>query len=145
MKQTRTALFAAIIALATSFSAKAATEPTPEVKQEFSRQFAHPANVQWKAVSNLYEATFSQNGQYLTAFFSATGKLESVSRNISVNALPLLLQKSMPVNSTSWIADGLEFSGKNGTEYFITIENADSKTVYQSTGADWVVYQKTQK
>jgi hypothetical protein len=48
--------------------------------------------------------------------------------------------------SNYWISDLFEVSNSDGTGYYITLENADSKVVLKSTGGDnWKTYQKKTK
>ena len=61
--------------------------------------------------------------------------------------LPLILQKTLKdkASETTWITDCIELFGENGTDYYVAIENADQKTIYQATGNSWDVYKRTDK
>jgi hypothetical protein len=60
--------------------------------------------------------------------------------------LPLMLQGSLRDKlENSWVSESFEVSRNSGTRYYVTIENADEKTLYASESADWSVYKKSQK
>jgi len=146
MKKKLTALFAGTILLISTSFANADLRPSKEVQNEFNRLFTDPKEVKWEQVSDFYKVTFNQKGEYLTAFFNPAGKIESVSRNITTNTLPLILQKTMESKlRDSWVTECFELYGKNGTEYYVTLQNADNTIVYRSDGNDWDVYKKTRR
>ncbi|HEY1871068.1 MAG TPA: hypothetical protein VGG71_08420 [Chitinophagaceae bacterium] len=146
MKKKLTVLFAATTLLISTAFAHVNFKPSKEVQNEFNRLFTHPTEIKWEEVSNFDKVTFNEGGQYLTAFFNPTGKIESVSRNIGTATLPLILQKELQNKlSASWVADCFELYGKNGTEYYITVESANNSIVYRSNSNDWDIYKKTKK
>ena len=87
------------------------------------------------------------NGQSLSALLSEEGKLIAVSRNILSTELPLNLQASLSKNFAAyWISDLVEYAVGNETLYYLTVENADQKSVYESVGTyDWSLLKKTAK
>ena len=147
MKKKLTALFVATILLLSTTFAKTANEPSKQLKNEFTRIFAQATEVKWEEVAdNLYKVSFLEGTQYLTAFFNAAGKMEAISRNISTNTLPLILEKGIQDKlSASWVTECFEIFGKNGTEYYLTIENANETTLYHANSSDWDVYKKTKR
>ena len=146
MKKKLAVLFAVTILLMSATFANANLKPSPQALNEFKHLFTQPTEVKWEEVSNFYKVTFIQGGQYLTAFFNPAGKIESISRNISTSTIPLILQKEIQNKlSSSWITECFELFGRNGTEYYITIESANDTIVYRSNINDWDVYKKTKK
>lgn len=147
MKKKLTGLFAAIILFASASFANDGTQPSAQLQKEFNRIFAQSSEAKWEKVSDLYKVSFVQGGQYLTVYFSPLNRIESVSRNISTSTLPLILQKEIhdKLSNSSWITECFEIFGKNGTQYYATLENANEKTIYHSSGADWVVYKRIAK
>lgn len=146
MKKKLTILFAATLLLAGTTFANNGIEPSAQIKSEFSRLFTKSTEASWEAVSGLYKVTFQQGGQYLTAFFTPAGTIESLARNISVSSLPMILQKGVQDKlATSWVSECFELLGKNGTEYYVTVENATAKTIYHASSNDWVTYENTKK
>jgi len=144
MKKKMIALFAVTILLtSTTF---ATGEPSSEIKKEFSQMFAKASEAKWEEVSNFYKVTFLEGGQYLTAFYNPSGEFESLARNISTAMLPLALQKDLQGKlQNAWITDSFELYGKNGTEYYVTVENANEKTLYRSNSTNWSIYKRIQK
>src|SRR5215207_6936671 len=147
MKKKLTGLFVALLLLSTVTFATDGIIPSEELQKEFNSAFNQSAEVKWEKVADYYKASFIQNGQYLIVYFDAFNNIESISRNISINALPLVLQKSLKdeASEMTWITDCFELSGENGTEYCVVIENADKKTIYQANDKGWDVYKRTDK
>lgn len=140
------ALFAAILLLTSTTFAKENIDPSLQIQKEFNRMFAQATEVKWEEVANFHKVTFMYAGHYLTAFYSPLGELESVSRNINTTMLPLLLQKSLRDKLTNgWVSESFEVAGRAGTKYYVTLENANEKTLYSSDSADWSIYKRTQK
>jgi hypothetical protein len=146
MKKNMIALFAVILLLTSTTFAKENTDPSLQAQQEFNRMFAKATGVKWEQEANLNKVTFMYSGQYLTAFYSSLGELEFVSRNISTIMLPLLLQRELESKlANAWVSEGFEVAGSNGTKYYVTLENANEKTIYSSNSSDWSFYKRTQK
>ncbi len=140
MKKRLTALFAATI-LSMSAFANTHIDPSAAVQNEFNHLFTQPTEVNWELVADLYKVSFVQSGQHLSAFFNQSGKIEAVSRNITTVSLPLILQKRLQDKlASSWVSECFELYGKNGTEYYVTIENANEKVLYVSNSDDWKKY-----
>lgn len=146
MKKQIISLFTVTILLMNSLFANAEFTPSEKVQSEFNHLFTQSTDVKWEAVSGFNKVTFIQRGQFLTAFFNQEGGMESVARNISPAALPLILQKDFENKlEASWVTECFEVSGIDGTEYYLTLENANDITTYHSSSNDWDVYKKTQK
>jgi hypothetical protein len=71
----------------------------------------------------------------------------AVTRYISSIQLPLNLQSNLKKSySNYWISDLFEIASNDGTAYYVTLENADTKIVLKSTGGtDWSVFEKSKK
>ena len=146
MKKTITTLFAALMLMSTVTFAQGIL-PSENLQKEFSLEFAQATDVKWEKVADYYKASFIEDGQYFTVYFNASNKLESISRNIGTNMLPLSLQKDLKnkVSESSWIADCFELSMENGTEYYVVVESENEKTIYQAGDYNWSVYKTTSK
>jgi hypothetical protein len=60
--------------------------------------------------------------------------------------LPISLQTSLKKQCGDlWISDLFEVANDQGTSYYVTLENADTKIVLKSSGSDWTTYQKQRK
>ena len=102
----------------------------------------------WVIAENYYRVQFILNEQTLTAFYREDGKLLAVTRNIRSLQLPIILQTELKKKySNYWITELFEKSNDEGAEYYITIEDADNKTILKSFAgsSSWVVYQKSRK
>ena len=147
MKTRITTLLAAFMLVSIVTFAQDGFMPSEKLQKELSNQFAQAADVKWEKVADYTKASFIQDGQYFAAYFNASNRLESISRTIGTNMLPLILQKELKskVSGSSWIADCFELSVENGTEYYVVIENEDQKTIYQADEFSWSVYKKIDK
>src|SRR5215216_6078861 len=147
MKKRITTLFTAFMLLSIVSFANDGIVPSKELQKEFNREFAQSTNVKWEKVAEYYKASFIQDGQYLVVYFDAFNNLESISRSITTNMLPFILQKDLKdkASVSSWIADCFEVSGDKGTEYYVVVENAEQKTFYEANGNSWDVYKRTDK
>ena len=117
------------------------------VVSTFKSSFKNASEVSWKVTGQYYKADFSMNGQYVAAYYDVSANLIAVTRNISSFQLPITLQSKLKTNYESyWISDLFELSDDNGTNYYVTVEDGDSKITLKSNGTtDWSVYQKQRK
>ncbi|MET0464502.1 MAG: hypothetical protein ABW007_15155, partial [Chitinophagaceae bacterium] len=94
-----------------------------------------------------YKASFVYNEQHIAAFYSFEGEMLGLARNISSLDLPMNLQHSLKKEyGGRWITELFELSNADGTSYYITLEQADSKVVLKSdNGLQWSVYKKSAK
>jgi len=117
-----------------------------KVLDAFKTEFASAKEVEWTVGENYYKATFNYNGKYVFAFYSENGELIGLTRYLSPADLPLALQANLKKNYEGyWVSDLFEASKNDGTNYYITLENADSKTVLKSSGNNWSVHNKIKK
>jgi hypothetical protein len=117
-----------------------------KVLDAFKTEFSTASEVEWSAGAGYFKATFNYNGKYVFAFYSEEGELLGLTRYISPVDLPLILQNSLKKNYEGyWVSDLFEASRNDGTSYFITLENADTKIVLKSTGNSWTSYNKIKK
>jgi hypothetical protein len=120
---------------------------SPVVLQSFRSSFKNACEVKWTTKSNYYEANFSFNGQYVSAFYDVDGKLIAITRNVSPSQLPISLQSNLKNDySAYWVSELFEFSNDEGTTYYITVENADTKIMLKSSSdSNWSLYKKQSK
>ena len=113
----------------------------------FKTEFAGATDATWYADNENYKVTFTLNDQRLVAYYNTDGKFIAVTRYISSVQLPLFLQNSLrKFYRNAWVSDLYEMSTKGRTNYYVTLENADTKTVLKSVNArGWSVYQKDKK
>ena len=137
-----------VLAIAVVTSALANNEKVKqEVLDAFNSKFSKAQHVTWETGYTYYKAAFNYYGNWMTAWYTTSGKFISVTRNMSSTELPLYLRNSLKNNySGYWITDVVEESNKNGFSYYITLEDADNKFVLKSrSGGDWTLYSKQQK
>jgi hypothetical protein len=120
---------------------------TQQARDAFKKDFATASDIRWQQTNSFLKATFSMNGQVLTAYYYSNGDLQAVVRNISSDQLPLNLLTSLRQDYTAfWITDLFEISSDNQTTYYVTIENSDKKIVLKSDDlSSWGVYSKERK
>lgn len=128
-------------------SVLATEEVKSEVLEAFNAKFPGAKEVSWSSGRNYYKATFIFSGTQMVAWYEMSGKLISVTRNMSSTELPLYLRSSLKNNYTNyWITDLVEESNKNGFTFYITLENADYKIILVSKkGSDWELDEKHEK
>lgn len=140
-----------IIMLAITISSLAAFASEENVDKKvlnaFSQEFAGAKDVKWTSNETFYKVSFVYNSQYVYAFYQLDGELLAMTRNITSLDLPISLQTSLKKGYEGyWISDLFEISNNEGTKYYITMENADSKLVLKSTNAgDWASFKKSAK
>ena len=129
-----------------SFAADDYTISQAAVKS-FHSSFKSATEVSWTVSGNLFKASFLMNGQYVSAYFDGEGEMMAITRNISSTQLPIALQASIKKNYEQyWITDLFEVANEDGTSYYITLENAESKITLKSTpNTDWSHYKKVSK
>src|SRR6267154_2853361 len=112
---------------------------SPKVLDAFKTEFTTAKEVEWTAGSNYYKATFTYNGKHVFAFYNTDGELLGLTRYLSPVDLPIGLQTNLKKNySKYWVSDLFEVAKNNGTSYYITLENADTKIVLNAAdGNDW--------
>jgi hypothetical protein len=118
-----------------------------DVLNSFNKEFNGAKEVRWTTGSDFYKAVFVLNEQYITAFYNKDGEFLGMTRNISSLNLPLKLQSKIRSEYNEyWISDLFELSDNDGTHYYITVENADSKVLLKSSdNTDWNIFKKLSK
>src|SRR5689334_19229326 len=85
-------ILASALTMASYFAFAAGPSNVPvSVQNELQQEFKGASDVTWKTTDKFYKATFSMNGQNLEAFFATDGNFIGVSRNITIEQLPLVL------------------------------------------------------
>ena len=116
------------------------------VMNSFTASFKNASAVQWKDAGSYYKADFEMEGQYVAAFYNTDGKLMAVTKNIATTQLPVTLQAGLKVSYEDfWVSELFEVSDENGTSYYVTVEDGDSKIVLKSYGSSWTTFKKSRK
>ena len=121
-------------------------EVSQKVLDAFNTEFTTAKDVSWTVTKDYYKATFIYNDRYVFAFYNDEGELLAMTRYISSEDLPLTLLTSLRKNYNDyWISDLFEMAKHDGTQYVVTIENADTKLILKANGGTWTVHQKIRK
>lgn len=132
--------------LVSTLSAFAGETVNKKVLDAFHSSFAAASEVTWSEGPNYFKANFNYNGKYVFAYYSKDGDLLALTRYIIPADLPLPLQAGLKKNYEGyWISDLFEASRNDGTHYYATLENAETKVVLNGSGGTWTVHSKTKK
>lgn len=135
-----------ILLLAFSLQSFAGVTPDTPVLKGFQKKFGTATEVSWTSAMAYHKAEFWYNGQYITAYFDASGNLLSATRNILSTQLPVLLESNLKEGYAGyWITSIVEFSSEEETAYYTVVENADQCLVLKSTGTAWTVSKRLNK
>jgi hypothetical protein len=140
-------MLALVLTVGSSFAFTGEEAVNKQALNAFKKDFAGATEAAWTVGSNYYKVTFSLNDQKLFAYYNTQGDFLAVTRNISSLQLPITLQTSLKRSYNSyWISDLFEVAKNDGTNYYVTLETADTKIVLKSTdGGNWSIYQKSKK
>lgn len=136
-----------LVIAVTTLSAFAKDENVNQkVLDAFKTEFSTAKEVEWSVGADFYKATFNYNGKYVFAFYNEEGELLGLTRYLSPSDLPLALQNNLKKNYEGyWVSDLFEASKDDATNYYITLENADTKIVLKSTENSWNTFSKIKK
>ena len=113
----------------------------------FKQDFASAKEVTWEASKEVVKATFKLNDQVMFAYYTESGELMAVVRNMVSGQLPINLLTNLKKNYQGfWITDLFEVSASNESSYYVTLESADNVVVLKSSGLNkWEVFQKEKR
>ena len=113
----------------------------------FKKDFTTAQDVKWENNKDFVKATFKLNDQVMFAYYSQTGDLMAVTRNIVSSQLPLSLFSNLRKSYSSyWISDLFEISSDADASYYVTLQNGDQTLVLKSNGTSaWELYKKEKK
>lgn len=148
MKKKLTLLAMVAVIMATSiFATPIEVNISSSVLTSFSSKFEGAKEVSWNTTSDYIKASFKMNEQFLFAYFTKTGELIGVSRNLLSSQIPINLQVDLKkIAAKGWITELFEFSVDSETTYFATVENADQTIMLKSLDhIEWSVIKKIKK
>lgn len=130
-----------------SFAASTTTgDGNKEIKASFAHDFQSAELVSTEARDNYTKVVFKLNQQVMTAFYSNSGELLAVTRNIVSSQLPVsLLMNFKKHYSEYWITDLFEMSQDQESSYYLTVENSDTRMTLRNNGDSWEVYSSVKK
>jgi len=117
------------------------------VQQAFNKEFAGAADVQWHANDQYVQVEFTFNSMRLAAYYNNEGETLAVVRNIYFSSLPLALQMNLKkIGKGYWITKICEVTTHDGTQYRVTLDNAEKTVELSSTGtSSWEIIKKEAK
>lgn len=136
-----------LVAVGTSAFAKDEETVNQQVLNSFKQEFAGAKDVIWQTNREYIKATFTLNEQVMFAFYSQSGELMAITRNISSDKLPISLLTSLKKNYNDfWITDLFEMVADGNGTYYITLQNADVEVVLKADEfGGWSMFKKTKK
>jgi hypothetical protein len=138
------------VSMNSSFAAPAASPAegiNSRVESAFHKDFNKAELIGFETGRDHTRLTLKINDVILFAFYSDNGDLLAVTRNIRSSQLPLsLLRELKNKYNDYWISDLFELSIDDQNNYYITLENTDSKvTLRSSDNNSWEKYEKINK
>jgi hypothetical protein len=131
-------LFTLLLLTAGLFARSTPTKPEPAALQAFEATYGKQTPAAWTCTAAGCQVQFELKGQTITAVYTPTGKLRWYKKHIYSTELPVFLQMSIKKHLAGyWISDVVEQSGKEGTTYTVTLENASGKAIMTAKGNQW--------
>jgi len=125
--------FTALAALAITASSFAKEPETVNVKAQknLSAEFKNASQISWSTKANMLEASFEWNGQKLQAFYNQDGEQVAISRQITLDKLPVKALQALTEKYANYKAtEAIEFnSTEAGLSYYVSMENGAKKTI----------------
>lgn len=129
-----------------SFANDGTAPKNQKISENFNKHFSVAESVNWTYNQQFATANFMMNGQNMAANFSPDARLLGISRNITTNELPMKLFGNLkPHMKNSWVTEVFEYATPDSDVYYVTIENADSRTILKSTDGQFYTFKKTVK
>ena len=131
-------------------------EVSYQVKEAFIRDFGNIPGTQWERLDNFDEATFTKDGQVMSAFYDSYSKLVGTTTNKTFADLPANAQKFISekykgytegdvlffddneFNDADMILFGTEFN--DADNYFVEMKKDNKKIVLQVEMDGYVTY-----
>ena len=134
------------LGVTTSFAANTNTTDNGGVNTSFRKDFKQAEVLSTEAGKDYTKITFKMNGAILFAFYNENGELLALTHNIKVSELPInLLMQIKRDYVASWITECFELDANGSANYYITLEDANTKLTLRSNGNDWETYSKITK
>jgi hypothetical protein len=137
-----TAVLLLTLGVTTSFAANGNDQATIS----FRKEFKHAEVLSTDDGKDYTKITFKMNDAILNAFYNEKGELLAITHNIRCTELPLtLLMQIKQYYTNYWITDCFEIDTNGTTNYYITVENSDTKLTLRSNESDWETYSRITK
>ena len=144
MTRTTTLVIALLFSLC-SF-ANPVNDVNGEIKASFKRSFQNAQMMGTETHKAFTKVTFKMDEVIMFAFYSNSGDLLAVTRNITSTQLPVKLMQDLKNNyGAYWITELFEFTGDDQHCYYVSLESADAKVTLRSNEDGWEVYTTVKK
>jgi hypothetical protein len=129
-----------------SFAARPEDAVSRGIRISFKQRFQNAVIIDTEVKAVFTKLTFKMNDAVMFAFYSNSGELLAVTRNIVSSRLPMNLLVSLRNEySTHWITELFEFNADDVMCYYVSMESADRKITLRSNGDGWEVYSSVKK
>lgn len=133
----KTIIVAAAMAL-TTLSASANTNSSKKITsfaviESFRQEFGNISDVNWEPASNnMLRATFTKDGETVSAFFDASGQLLGSSSNIEPAALPAKVKAALANKvKEGAISEAIKYQDFDQQAYFIKIVSNNTQRLFR--------------
>lgn len=119
---------------------------TPAVAASFQKTFAGATDVNWTETEIYFKVQFQLDGRYVAAYFSKSGDVLGISKNLASTQLPTGLQPGWKnLLDNGWISELVELKSSEGTTYYLTLENGEERLTLRSLKDQWQTFRKETK
>ena len=119
---------------------------TRAAQQSFQKAFNQARNVSWSKVDDLYKVSFTLDSRPVIAFYAGDGSLSAVTRYITQDQLPLVLQSDLKKYTENYVLQEIfEVNDENGTVYYSTLHATNKTIVLQSALNNWSIHKKVKR
>jgi len=118
-----------MIAVAASSFAAEGNKVSFTVQNNFSSQFKHISDVEWKSTDNYTKATFVLNGVRTEALYDEEGEFIGTNQAITLEELPVKAKRAFAKKYDGYtVKQAIRFEGSQEDAYYISAES-DKGTV----------------
>jgi hypothetical protein len=126
---------AAALTMGIGAFAKAPETANAKAQKHLSIEFKDAEKISWSTKANLLEASFEWSGQKLHTFYNEEGEQVALSREISMDRLPIKALQTIKEKYSDYKAgEAIELSSaQDGLSYYLSLENGDKKVILSIT------------
>lgn len=143
MKKFFVTIALAVAVVGSSFASGGGVKIDRKIQAAFQKEFSEAFNPRWESVGDgLYHVSFTQNSEVMDAYYNEEGQLVSLSRYVSREQLPILVNKTIGEKlASAEVTQIRELVSENETSYLVTAENEKGTVVARifTTGGFQVV------
>ncbi|MFL5741227.1 MAG: hypothetical protein ACJ75B_13470 [Flavisolibacter sp.] len=115
---------------------------SPSILESFQTSFTNANNAVWTEVNGMYRVEFTEGSQHNFAYYSASGELIVVSKQIGMDKLPTALQQDYQSRFSGYaVVDIYQFNSNEKTDYYLVIENAEKQITLHAAAKKWRSFQ----